>query len=156
VAHILITGMSGTGKTTVLKELQRRGHRTVDTDYGGWTMPDRTWDEPQMDALLASHETVFVSGTVDNQGRFYGAFSEIVLLSAPLEVILERVRTRTTNPYGKTAEQQNEIRHYLETVEPLLRASAGVELDARLPVTELANALEVLIGPARPDRTQTR
>jgi predicted ATPase len=32
VARILITGMSGTGKSTLLAELGRRGHRTVDTD----------------------------------------------------------------------------------------------------------------------------
>ena len=33
---ILVTGMSGTGKSTVLAELERRGHRVVDTDYGDW------------------------------------------------------------------------------------------------------------------------
>ena len=30
VVRVLVTGMSGTGKTTVLNELQRRGHVTVD------------------------------------------------------------------------------------------------------------------------------
>ena len=29
---MLITGMSGTGKSTVLRELGERGHRVVDTD----------------------------------------------------------------------------------------------------------------------------
>jgi predicted ATPase len=28
--------MSGTGKSTVLDELRRRGYHTVDTDYGDW------------------------------------------------------------------------------------------------------------------------
>ncbi|MET8149224.1 hypothetical protein ACIBSW_10170 [Actinoplanes sp. NPDC049668] len=42
---MLVTGMSGAGKTTLLDELSRRGHRTVDTDYDGWTSPDGTWDE---------------------------------------------------------------------------------------------------------------
>ncbi|HTZ43323.1 MAG TPA: hypothetical protein VMB79_05620 [Jatrophihabitans sp.] len=35
-SRVLLTGMSGTGKSTVLGELGRRGHRVVDTDYGGW------------------------------------------------------------------------------------------------------------------------
>jgi predicted ATPase len=40
VARVLITGMSGTGRTTVLEELRRRGHRTLDTDYDGWVLAD--------------------------------------------------------------------------------------------------------------------
>jgi adenylylsulfate kinase-like enzyme len=28
---VLVTGMSGTGKSTVLTELRRRGHRVIDT-----------------------------------------------------------------------------------------------------------------------------
>lgn len=33
--------MSGTGKSTALVELARRGFRTVDTDEGGWS----SWSE---------------------------------------------------------------------------------------------------------------
>jgi dephospho-CoA kinase len=33
---ILVTGMSGTGKSTALVELRRRGFETVDTDDPGW------------------------------------------------------------------------------------------------------------------------
>ncbi|WP_223841206.1 MULTISPECIES: hypothetical protein [unclassified Candidatus Sulfotelmatobacter] len=37
--RILITGMSGAGKSTVLAELARRGRITVDTDFDGWELP---------------------------------------------------------------------------------------------------------------------
>jgi predicted ATPase len=37
VTVVLLTGMSGTGKSTVLAELARRGHRTVDTDEEEWS-----------------------------------------------------------------------------------------------------------------------
>ena len=137
--------MSGAGKTTVLAELRRRGHRTVDTDHDGWTLPDGTWDEPRMSRLLARHADVVVSGTVDDQGRFYDRFEHVVLLSAPLPVLLERVRTRTGNPYGRTPEQRAEIARYVDTVEPLLRRGAGLELDGRRPVAELADAVEALL-----------
>jgi shikimate kinase len=145
VARVLVTGMSGAGKTTVLAELRRRGHRTVDTDHDGWTLPDGTWDEPRMSRLLARHADVVVSGTVDDQGRFYDRFEHVVLLSAPLPVLLERVRTRTGNPYGRTPEQRAEIARYVDTVEPLLRRGAGLELDGRRPVAELADAVEALL-----------
>jgi shikimate kinase len=140
--------MSGTGKTTLLNELRRRGHLTVDTDYDGWEQPDGLWDEPRMARLLDSASAVVVSGTVENQGRFYDRFDHVVLLSAPLDVLVERVRRRTNNPYGNDPEQRDEIARYVETVEPLLRRGATVELDARLATSELADRIEGLIAPA--------
>jgi dephospho-CoA kinase len=145
VARVLVTGMSGTGKTTLLHELRRRGHLTVDTDYDGWELPDGTWDEQRMHRLLDEHSSIVVQGTVENQVRFYDRFDHVVLLSAPLHVLLERVRARTNNPYGSTAEQQAEIVLFTETVEPLLREGATMELDGQRPVSELGDAVERLL-----------
>jgi shikimate kinase len=145
MARVLVTGMSGAGKTTVLEELRRRGHTTVDTDYDGWELPNGMWDEQRMDRLLASHRDVAVSGTVKNQGRFYDRFEHVVLLSAPLHVLVERVSTRTNNLYGTTPEQRAEIAHYLDTVEPLLRRGATLELDGQRPASKLADAIEDLV-----------
>jgi len=76
---------------------------------------------------------VIVSGTVENQGRFYDRFEHVVLISAPIDVLIERVSRRTNNPYGRTAEQQAEIAQYVESVEPLLRRGAPLELDGGRP-----------------------
>ena len=145
MARVLVTGMSGTGKTTVLDELRRRGHLTVDTDYDGWERPDGTWDEQRMARLLSTHPDVVVSGTVENQGTFYDRFEHVVLLSAPVQVLLDRVRLRTNNPYGRSEEQQAEIVHFTRTVEPLLRNGSTLELDGRRPVSQLADAVERLL-----------
>ncbi|GAA1727688.1 AAA family ATPase [Brachybacterium phenoliresistens] len=146
MVRILVTGMSGTGKTTLLAELARRGRRVVDTDYGGYVLPEGTWDEPRIAALLAAHEEIVVQGTVENQGRFRDRFDHIVLLSAPLEVILNRVAARRNNPYGSTPADRAEIRSQHAEVEPLLRRSADLELDALRPTAELADVLEQLLG----------
>src|ERR687897_3236226 len=37
VRRILITGMSGTGKSTVVSELAARGHRAIDLDSDTWS-----------------------------------------------------------------------------------------------------------------------
>lgn len=136
--------MSGTGKTTLLEELSRRGFHTVDTDDDGWTLADGTWDAARMTALLERHPDVIVSGTVDNQVDFYGRFGEVVLLSVPLQIAIHRVSTRLNNPYGRTVEERAEIARHTEDVEPLLRQSATVELDGQLPVPELADRVEAL------------
>jgi shikimate kinase len=143
-----VTGMSGAGKTTVLDVLTGRGLATVDTDYGGWVLPDGTWDEPRMDQLLADHRDIVVAGTVSNQGRFYDRFAHVVLLSAPVEVLLDRVGTRTNNPYGREPGQRAEIVGYVATVEPMLRRGATLELDGRRQPAELADIIESLVAPA--------
>jgi shikimate kinase len=142
--RVLITGMSGAGKSTLLAELKRRGRTTVDTDYDGLTLSDGCWDEARISALLSAHPDVIVSGTVDNQSRFYDRFDHVVLLSAPLEVLLERVAARRSNPYGRTDEQRAEIARHVAEVEPRLRRGADVELDGRLPPSVLADAIESL------------
>ncbi len=150
MSHILVTGMSGAGKTTLLHELARRGHQTVDTDYDGWVLPDGTWDEARMSALLAGRQSLVVSGTVENQGHFYDRFAAVVLLSAPVEVLIARVSTRTNNLYGNEKAEQSLIRQHVLDVEPLLRQGASLELDGRRPVAELADEVEQLMLPGLP------
>ncbi len=145
MSRVLITGMSGAGKSTLLVELSRRGYETIDTDYDGWVLPDGTWDEACMSALLASGRPVVVSGTVQNQGRFYDRFNAVVLLSAPVDVLIERVADRTNNPYGNAEAERSVIRQHVADVEPLLRNGATLELDGRRPVSELADEVERLI-----------
>lgn len=98
-----------------------------------------------MGALLGESTEVIVSGTVSNQGAFYDRFDHVVLLSAPISVMLDRVRRRSSNPYGSTRVQQDEIRMNLETVEPLLRATSTCEIDATQPLTAVVDRIEQLL-----------
>lgn len=138
--------MSGTGKSSALAELTRRGFRTVDTDEPGWTVEDadggRWWDERRIVELLdGTGPTVYVSGAVSNQGRFYDRFDAVVLLSAPADVLLARIATRTTNDYGKSQEERELILGNLREVEPLLRATCTHEIDATLPLASVVDRL---------------
>jgi len=142
MARVLLTGMSGAGKSTVLAAVARRGFHTVDTDYDDWESVEGHWDEPRMSALLAEHPTIAISGTAENQGRFYDRLEHVVYLHVPLHVLLERVRSRSNNPYGRTVEQQTDIVRYVAEVEPLIRRTATLELDGQLPVQVLAERVE--------------
>lgn len=132
----------------MLNELRRRGYLAIDTDYDGWELPDGTWGKQRMDRLLAENPALVVSGTVPNQVEFYDRFEHVVLLSAPLEVLLDRVVHRQDNPYGKTVEHQMDIQRYLGEVEPLLRRGASLALDGRRPVSELADTVQALLSDA--------
>jgi predicted ATPase len=108
---VLVTGMSGTGKSSALAELSRRGFEVVDTDESGWTELARdgghVWREDRIDELLARDRdvTLFVSGTVSNQGGFYPWFD------------------------------------HLAEVEPLLRATCTHEIDASRPLEDVVAEL---------------
>ena len=77
MAVVLLTGMSGAGKSTVLGELGRLGHAVVDTDVGGWTVegPERQWHGGRLTALLDAHTDghLFLGGTVAGQGALWGS-----------------------------------------------------------------------------------
>jgi predicted ATPase len=52
VQRVLVTGMSGTGKSTVIAERAARGYKAIDTDDDDWHAwvtvtgePDRVWLE---------------------------------------------------------------------------------------------------------------
>jgi dephospho-CoA kinase len=152
VRRILVTGLSGTGKSTALAELRSRGFETVDTDVDGWTEWSEgdggyVWREDRIAELLARprETTLFVSGTVSNQGRFYPRFDAVVLLSASAEVLLDRLATRTTNDYGKAPAERELILRQLEEIELLLRATCTHEVDASRPVEAVVAEL-IAIG----------
>ena len=94
--------------------------------------------------MLDQHDdgVLFVAGCVANQRKFYPRFDAVVLLSAPRDVILERLTARDTNEFGKSEAERDRILHDLATVEPLLRAVATAEIDTRAPLAEVVDTLE--------------
>ncbi|HEV7175075.1 MAG TPA: AAA family ATPase [Solirubrobacteraceae bacterium] len=148
IRRVLITGMSGTGKSSALLALGRLGFQVVDTDEPGWTewsgdAGGYVWRDDRITELLAREggPSLYVSGTVSNQGRFYARFDAVVLLSAPAEVLLTRIENRTTNSYGKSPEQRELILRDLADAEPRLRRTCTHEIDATQPLTSIVDQL---------------
>ena len=147
--------MSGTGKSTVIKELGARGYKAVDADYGGLSelvsIPagsdrsglgaeqDWIWREDRIADLLSTEDAdvLFLSGTASNQGKFYGQFDHIVLLTAPAAVMTGRLIRRSNNPYGKDPKDLARALALKQTVEPQLRRGADLEIDTSVPVDEV-------------------
>ncbi|MEJ2132858.1 MAG: AAA family ATPase, partial [Gammaproteobacteria bacterium] len=95
--RVLLTGMSGTGKSSVIDALRKRGFDAIDMDEPGWSARDldgnQLWNESRLQSALdaAAHDVLFISGCAENQVKFYPQLTDIILLSAPREVLLERL-----------------------------------------------------------------
>jgi dephospho-CoA kinase len=142
--RVLLTGMSGTGKSELVSELRRRGYSAHDADDGfaepradgrwGWRV-DRVAD------LLARAPDglLFFAGCSEEQAAL--PFDYRVLLTAPRAVLVERLRTRTNNPYGRDSRELAQVLADLAAVEPLLRRSADLVLTTTAPTAEIADEL---------------
>lgn len=143
--------MSGTGKTTAIRALASRGFKAVDTD-DGWCepLPDgrQQWRADAIAVLLATEDApvLFVAGCEDNQVQFHRQFDHIILLSAPPEVLVERLAERLGNPYGKAPGELERVLTDVRTVEPLLRRAAHHEICTTMRPDEVVTAILRAVG----------
>jgi dephospho-CoA kinase len=106
VKRVLLTGMPGTGKPSLVRELASLGHKAAGTD-DGWCEPlpggRQRWREEAIGQLLDTEDArvLFIAGREEDQARFRGRFDLVIVLSAPAGVILGRLAARTASHYGK-------------------------------------------------------
>jgi hypothetical protein len=118
MTRVVITGTSGTGKSTALAELARCGHRVVDADLPTLSTeiasPAGSGAE-QLGArmrwtrcsLTTSPDGCSSLGAPQIKARFYDRFDAVVLFSVPREVLLHRIATRSTNPSASVLTSSN-------------------------------------------------
>lgn len=143
--RVLLTGMSGAGKSTLVRELRSRGHTAYDADDDGFSEPraDGRWGwRADAVAELLARDTVhplFFAGCSEEQAGL--PFDLRVLLTAPRAVLVERLRTRTSNCYGREPAELEQVLSDLEHVEPLLRRTADLVLETTEPAPRVADRL---------------
>jgi dephospho-CoA kinase len=168
VKRVLLTGMSGTGKSTLIGALAARGYKAVDVDSDEWSewvevefkgdpaspespvRPGRdwVWRENCIQELLSTEdaEVLFISGCAENMVKFYAQFNHIILLTVPAAVIIERLAARTTNPYGKHPEELTRVLGLVQTIEPKLRKAAGHVVDTSVSLDQVVDTVLRLVG----------
>jgi dephospho-CoA kinase len=162
MSRLLLTGMSGTGKSTLISALCSHGLNAIDADDADWSHwvdvaphePDAAstlepgrdwmWREDRFDALLAGNTVtpLVVAGCAANMRRFLPRFDHVVLLTAPDAVLLDRLATRTSNTYGKQPAEAQRVLLLKRTIEPRLRSIATEIIDTAAPLeTVIARVL---------------
>lgn len=168
---MLLTGMSGTGKSTVIRELQRRGIRAIDLDDDGWShwiytdtgLPapepapgeypwdelDWVWNEERIENLLTPEDAgggpaLVVAGTSENQGKFYPHLDYVVLLSAPAHVVMHRVDVRQNHPYGATPRTRARILEHTRILEHIKTVEPLLRRGATHEIDTTAPLVEVV------------
>jgi broad-specificity NMP kinase len=163
--NYLITGVAGTGKSTIAKELHHRGYAAYDTEEGfsyyvdkqtgercaypkqpsqeWYDRHERVFDEKVLMNLLKKHadEPLFICSITANQIKYYPQFDKIFLLTAPDDVITHRLGTRTNNYFGRHPLDLARVIGRHEQFDDELKAAGAVVIDSTQPLDTVADEI---------------
>jgi dephospho-CoA kinase len=164
----LITGNPGSGKSTMVAELTRRGLLAIDTDdIAAWVDDSgRTAQQPvpMTAAWLASHHwvwtrsaieravatartsPVFFCGIAVNQREMLDVFDRVFVLTLDEQTQIDRLDT--PDNADRNAAQRAEIIDGRPVFEEQMRAAGAVVLDGRQPTAVLATTILLAVSAA--------
>ncbi|RRD35141.1 hypothetical protein EII31_06990 [Leucobacter sp. OH2974_COT-288] len=153
--RILLTGMSGVGKSTVLSLLRDEHTMCIDLDETNFVEIDFETGERQIcvDQLISymktiSDKDVVIAVCEANQHLVYPMMNKIILLTAPIEVMKERIKVRKNNNYGKTSEDWEKIVRDKIDIEPLLRKGADYVIQTDRELEGIIEKIKLIITNA--------
>ncbi len=153
VRNFLIEGVSGTGKTSVCRELQRRGYQAINGDrelaYQGDPMTGEPtagtkhehhiWHVDRVAALAADRreEVTFFCGGSRNFASFLHVFDGVFVLDVDRDTLTRRLAGRGDDEYGGSREQRDHVLRLHQTREDL--PADAVVIDATVPLAEVVD-----------------
>jgi hypothetical protein len=171
MAVTLITGLAGTGKSSVITELARQGHNAVDTSTDEWSewrrvremgSPEQgprdewVWREDRIADLLASASAgdLYIAGCCSNMTALASKFEQIVLLTADRQRMLDRLAPRWDLRFAGDRFERFVMLRDLDITLPKLRAFAHHEIDtANQGIAEVARMIVTIRGSESPSTT---
>ena len=160
--NVLVEGVSGTGKSSVLRELRRRGYQAVDGDnelaYQGDPLTgeptdttaheNHVWDVARVRSLVddRSVPVTFFCGGSRNHAQFLHLFDVVVVLCVD-RATLERRLGQRRDEFGATSAERALVLRLHATHEDV---PAGTAVDATAPLEQVVDEVVSLAGRGEP------
>lgn len=166
---IYITGISGSGKSTVCKELKRRGYEAHDADsegFNGWCNKEtgkaaERYDKDKVDAKewykknswntsrakverltkSAGNKLVFLCGVSANEETVWDLFTKVICLSVDKATLRNRITTRTTNEFGKEPYEFEIVLEWYKTYSGDYLKKGALLVDANRPLNQVVDEI---------------
>jgi hypothetical protein len=155
VRNFLVEGVSGSGKTSVCDELQRRGYHSIHGDrelayqgdprtgapLDGFAHEHHVWHVDRVRALVAdqSHSVSFFCGGARNLDRFIDLFDGVFVLEVDLDTLNRRLEFRPEDEWGGRASEREFVARLHATGEGVPRNA--IAIDATAPVSRVVDAI---------------
>ncbi|HLN75524.1 MAG TPA: AAA family ATPase [Nocardioidaceae bacterium] len=147
--NYLLEGVSGTGKTSVCKELRRRGFHAIngDTDLAYQGDPEtgeptdkgpshwhHIWHVDKVQALVADQNepVTFFCGGSRNFSKFQDLFDAVFVLEVDLDTLHRRLDQRSEGEFGAHQSERNLIVRLHRSKEDTPKN--GIPIDATAPL----------------------
>jgi AAA domain len=155
IRNYLIEGVSGTGKTSVCKELQRRGYRAINgdnelayqgdpetgkrTDGGGHD--HHIWHVDKVKAIVANQDeaVTFFCGGSRNFSKFVDLFDGVFVLEVDLGTLNRRLDERPVDEWGGEQTERQLIVRLHQTKEDIPKN--GIIIDATAPIARVVDEI---------------
>lgn len=153
--NYLVEGVSGTGKSSVCDELQKRGYQAINGDKElayqgnpstgqstyGFTHEHHIWDINKLKSIAEddSHEATFFCGGSRNFNKFIDLFDKVFVLEVDVNTLNDRLDSRPDNAWGRNPDQRELILKLHASKEDI--PAGGVVIDATVPLEQVVDEI---------------